>query len=73
MYVKITNAKEGFKIKCGNEECDWWTFISRMNAKIATETIARNTIPVRKRAKMTTSMKNGQRPKRNATSIGMSF
>ncbi len=38
MYVKITKAKEGFKIKCGNEECDWWTFISRMNAKIATET-----------------------------------
>ncbi len=37
-YVKIANAGKGYKIKCGNEECDWWTFISKMNAKIATET-----------------------------------
>ncbi len=37
-YVKITDAKKGYKIKCGNEECDWWKFISKMNAKIATET-----------------------------------
>ncbi len=44
-YVKITKAKDKetgedieFKIKCGDETCDWWTFISAMNEKIAAET-----------------------------------
>ena len=37
-YVKIANAGNGYKIKCGDETCDWWTFISAMNEKIATET-----------------------------------
>ena len=37
-YVKIANAGNGYKIKCGDEMCDWWTFISAMNEKIATET-----------------------------------
>ncbi len=37
-YVKIADAKKGFKIKCGDEECDWWTFVSAMNTKISEET-----------------------------------
>lgn len=37
-YVKIADAKQGYKIKCGDETCDWWTFISKMNDKIAEET-----------------------------------
>ena len=37
-YVKIANAGKGYKIKCGDETCDWWTFISAMNEKIAAET-----------------------------------
>ncbi len=37
-YVKIADAQKGWMIKCGDEACDWWTFISKMNAKIATET-----------------------------------
>ena len=37
-YVKIADANKGYKIKCGDETCDWWTFISAMNEKIATET-----------------------------------
>ena len=37
-YVKIADAKKGYKIECGDEACDWWTFISKMNDKIAEET-----------------------------------
>ncbi len=37
-YVKISDAKKGYKIKCGDEECDWWIFISAVNQKIADET-----------------------------------
>lgn len=37
-YVKITDAKKGWKIKCGSEECDWWTFVTEINMKIAKET-----------------------------------
>ena len=37
-YVKIANAGKGYKIKCGDETCDWWLFISAMNEKIAAET-----------------------------------
>jgi hypothetical protein len=37
-YVKIADAKKDYKIKCGDETCDWWTFISAMNEKIADET-----------------------------------
>ena len=44
-YVKIAKGKDkdtgkdlGYKIKCGDETCDWWTFISAMNEKIAAET-----------------------------------
>ena len=44
-YVKIAKGKDKktgkdleYKIKCGDETCDWWTFISAMNEKIATET-----------------------------------
>lgn len=37
-YVKIADAKKDYKIKCGEETCDWWTFISAMNEKIADET-----------------------------------
>lgn len=37
-YVKITDAKKGWKIKCGSEECDWWTFVTEINKKIAKET-----------------------------------
>lgn len=37
-YVKISDAKKGWKIKCGSEECDWWTFVTEINKKIAKET-----------------------------------
>ena len=44
-YVKIAKGKDKdtgkdleYKIRCGDETCDWWTFISAMNEKIATET-----------------------------------
>ena len=37
-YVKITDAGKGWKIKCGNEYCDWWTFVEEINKKIAKET-----------------------------------
>ncbi len=37
-YVKITNAGKGWKIKCGTEYCDWWTFVEGINKKIAKET-----------------------------------
>lgn len=37
-YVKITDAKKDWKIKCGSEECDWWTFVTEINKKIAKET-----------------------------------
>lgn len=26
-YVKIADAGKGWKIKCGTEYCDWWTFV----------------------------------------------
>lgn len=37
-YVKIADAKKGYKIECGDEACDWWKFVSKMNDKIAEET-----------------------------------
>ena len=37
-YVKIADAHKGWKIKCGDEYCDWWTFIEEINKKIAKET-----------------------------------
>lgn len=37
-YVKIANAGKGWKIKCGIEYCDWWTFVEEINKKIAKET-----------------------------------
>lgn len=37
-YVKIADAGKGWKIKCGDEYCDWWTFIEEINKKIAKET-----------------------------------
>lgn len=37
-YVKITDAHKGWKIKCGAEYCDWWTFITEINKKIAKKT-----------------------------------
>lgn len=37
-YVKIADAGKGWKIKCGTEYCDWWTFIEKINKKIAKET-----------------------------------
>lgn len=37
-YVKITDAGKGWKIKCGSEYCDWWTFVEEINKKIAKET-----------------------------------
>lgn len=36
-YVKITDAGKGWKIKCGTEYCDWWTFVEEINKKIAKE------------------------------------
>lgn len=37
-YVKITDAGKGWKIKCGSEYCDWWTFVVEINKEIAKET-----------------------------------
>lgn len=37
-YVKIADAGKGWKIKCGTEYCDWWTFVEKINKKIAKET-----------------------------------
>lgn len=37
-YVKIADAHKDWKIRLGNEYCDWWTFISEVNKKIAKET-----------------------------------
>lgn len=37
-YVKIADAGKGWKIKCGIEYCDWWTFVEEINKKIAKET-----------------------------------
>lgn len=37
-YVKITDAGKGWKIKCGSEYCDWWTFVVEINKKIAKKT-----------------------------------
>ena len=37
-YVKIADAHKDWTIRCGNEYCDWWTFISEINKKIAKET-----------------------------------
>lgn len=37
-YVKIADAGKSWKIRCGHEFCDWWTFISMMNEKIGKET-----------------------------------
>lgn len=37
-YVKIADAGNGWKIKCGTEYCDWWTFVEEINKKIAKET-----------------------------------
>lgn len=30
--------KKGYKIKCGDDVCDWWTFVQAVNEKIAEET-----------------------------------
>lgn len=37
-YVKIADAKKGWTITCGDEYCDWNTFIIAINQKIASET-----------------------------------
>lgn len=37
-YVKIADAGKGWKIKCGTEYCDWWTFVEEINKIIAKET-----------------------------------
>ena len=37
-YVKIADAKKDYKIKCGDEVCDWWIFVQAVNEKIAEET-----------------------------------
>ena len=37
-YVKIADVGKGWKIKCGGEYCDWWTFVEEINKKIAKET-----------------------------------
>lgn len=37
-YVKIADAGKGWKIKCGIEYCDWWTFVEKINTLIAKET-----------------------------------
>lgn len=37
-YVKIADAKKDYKIKCGDEVCDWWIFVQAVNDKIAEET-----------------------------------
>ena len=37
-YVRIADAGNGWKIRCGNEYCDWWTFVEEINKRIARET-----------------------------------
>lgn len=37
-YVKIVDAGNVWKIKCGTEYCDWWKFVEEINKKIAKET-----------------------------------
>lgn len=37
-YVKIADAKKDYKIKCGDDVCDWWIFVQAVNEKIAEET-----------------------------------
>lgn len=37
-YVKIADAGKGWKIKCGDECCDWWKFVEEINKRIAKET-----------------------------------
>lgn len=37
-YVKIADAHKGWRIECGNEYCDWWTFVDEINKRIAKET-----------------------------------
>ncbi|MGN0028609.1 MAG: hypothetical protein ACI35Q_02630 [Marinilabiliaceae bacterium] len=37
-YVKIADAHKGWKIRCGCEYCDWWTFVEKINTLIAKET-----------------------------------
>lgn len=37
-YVKIADAKKDYKLKCGDEVCDWWIFVQAVNDKIAEET-----------------------------------
>lgn len=37
-YVKIADAGKGWKIQCGEEYCDWWTFVKKINTRIAKET-----------------------------------
>lgn len=37
-YVKIANGGKGWKIKCGQEQCDWWKFVESINERIAQET-----------------------------------
>lgn len=37
-YVKIADAGKGWKIRCGNEYCDWWKFVKEINKRIAKET-----------------------------------
>lgn len=34
-YVKIADAGKGWKIKCGIEYCDWWTFVEEITIKKA--------------------------------------
>lgn len=34
-YVKISDAQKGWMILCGNEGCDWWTFVDAINKEIA--------------------------------------
>ena len=37
-YVKIADVGKGWKIRCGNEYCDWWKFVKEINKRIAKET-----------------------------------
>lgn len=37
-YTKIADAGKGWKVQCGNEYCDWWTFVTEINKLIAKET-----------------------------------
>lgn len=37
-YVKIADAHKGWKIRCGGEYCEWWTFVEKVNTLIARET-----------------------------------